>query len=726
MALQNLQSPIPPRYRPIDLLQIAVTAASCISASLIAQHAFFLDYRAGAIFVTALLVAPIFVLLAPSFRNVVWACVTNAALCHLLLIGHAVKVAAMKAPIQATDFEAVPLLISTLSGRYLVVGGVLLVALSVLLLFCFKPRRRSVLPLGLGLGYSVLLVLSSGAWVEPIGRLVDNADADKRTTKNYDETTRNGAQLERLKAEGGLLYLLKDWQDMRRDIGYIPDFDEVASTSPERWSADTGPKPSRNVHIVLLESIWDTSVLDGLEGTEDALDPRFRALWERAGKPHGLSPVIGGATANAEFEVLCALPAPSNSIAFLETLKNTTPCLPGLFQKLGYRTMASHPHRASNWGRNEAYARVGFEEFNAVDAFNLDDLDGPFLADGSMFNQNLPMLAAQSARPTFNYIVSLSSHWGYTRDTKRRPDKVAFTGDGLKLLPNYLNASAYTTAAVMDWTEHVLAADPDALIVIFGDHAPVLDSQPDVYKRLNGKVSGQFDGPMTRHQIGMARVPLLIIDGEEGPVHLPNDVPLFQLAGVIGKQLHRPRLLPQVRGTSRIVVRPVLGQLLANIDDKWFNCGTQGAPRAHPGCDEAWAEHTKNRLIRQDLVAGSGYYLRLAGSESLTRDMAPLNIVSNYKSCEFSVKSWGPSTAQVGQAFNATPEGRSSIWITFNSLRGSPEVQIGSTWAPTVVGDNLMTADLPTELLTAVAGELPVHLRCPAEKSVKIGALKIH
>jgi tetratricopeptide (TPR) repeat protein len=107
--------------------------------------------------------------------------------------------------------------------------------------------------------------------VGPAGRLVHNVQAGAPTTKNYEESARKSQQLERLKAEGGLLYLLKDWQDMRRDIGFIPNADEVASTSPVRWSVATGPKPNRNVHIVLLESIWDTSVLDGLEGTEDAL-----------------------------------------------------------------------------------------------------------------------------------------------------------------------------------------------------------------------------------------------------------------------------------------------------------------------------------------------------------------------------------------------------------------------------------------------------------------------
>lgn len=714
------------RYRPVDLLQIVITAASCISAGLIAQHVFSFEYRAVAVAITTALLAPLFVLLAPSFRNMVWAGMANAALCHLLLIGHAVKIAAMKTPIQAADFEAVPLLITTLSGRYLVVGAVLLGLLAVLCLLSFKPRWSSALPMGLGMGYVLSLVLSSSAWVGPVTRILEHTQAGATTFKNFEEEARKGEQLEKLKAEGGLLYLLKNWQDMREETGFIPGFDEVASIVPQKWSETSETKPNRNVHVVLLESIWDTSALDGMDGTADALDPRFRALWEAAGKPHGLSPVIGGSTANAEFEVLCALPAPSNSIAFLESLKKTTPCLPGLFQKLGYRTMASHAHRASNWGRDKAYARVGFEEFNPVDAFDLDDMDGPFLADGSMFRQNLAMVATQSVRPTFNYVVSLSSHWAFARDRKRRPDKVPYAGEGLKLLPDYLNASAYTTAAVMDWTEKVLASDPDALIVMFGDHAPVLDSQPDVYQRLNDKVAGQFDGNDTRRLMGMSRVPLLIIDGSEGPVSLPNDVPLFQLADVIGSRLHRDRVLPQVRAGESITLRPMLGRLLAEIGGKWMNCGTREAPRSGSGCDKAWAQHTQNRLIRQDLIAGSGHYLALAGSESLTRDLAPLEIVHKFKSCDFSVRAWGPDQARVGQAFNATPQGDSSIWISFTSLRGNPEVQIGTSVAPAVVGEKVITASLPTRTLTAVAGELPVQLKCPDEKSVKIGSLKIH
>ena len=70
----------------------------------------------------------------------------------------------------------------------------------------------------------------------------------------------------------------------------------------------------RNVHIVLLESFWDPALLKRANYNRDPLAPGFRRLWERADHSQALSPVFGGYTANAEFEILCGFPVVEDQV----------------------------------------------------------------------------------------------------------------------------------------------------------------------------------------------------------------------------------------------------------------------------------------------------------------------------------------------------------------------------------------------------------------------------
>ena len=65
---------------------------------------------------------------------------------------------------------------------------------------------------------------------------------------------------------------------------------------------------NRNVHLVVLESFLDPTLYQGASYTRDPLHPSFKKLF---GNKMGLSvsPVVGGRTSQAEFEVLCGVPA---------------------------------------------------------------------------------------------------------------------------------------------------------------------------------------------------------------------------------------------------------------------------------------------------------------------------------------------------------------------------------------------------------------------------------
>ncbi|MFT3761081.1 MAG: LTA synthase family protein [Pseudoxanthomonas sp.] len=710
------------------MVYILISFLACGLAATASWCLFNFEYAAAGTVTSALLLAPFLMLLAPAFRNILAGSAVALVIAFLLIAGHAIKIAAMKTPLQTADIVAFPLLLRTLSGPYLLIGSIALIASLALLLSCIRWRWMTLLPITLAGLYVVLMVLTSNSWLRAAAKALDVPIEDKPAIHAFDLEHRRTEQFNRLSVLGGPLFLLEDWNIQKMDAGHVPSEDEVRKIGFSSWKPSI-TQPRRNIHIVLLESIWDTSVLEGVNIQGDPIDPRFMALWQAAGKPHALSPVVGGSTANAEFEALCGLPAPSNSIAFISSLKNQMPCLPAQLQKLGYKTIASHPHLATNWARDQAYELIGFQIFNPLDAFSLEpqDMDGPFLTDHSLFDQNFSMLESiDSESPTLNYVVSLSSHWSYARNTKQRPD-IVMVEPHLKLLSAYVNSSAYTTRALMDWIEKVLARDPSALIIAFGDHAPVLDAQPDVYRGVAGQVDGQFSDNGVRQLVGMARVPMLILDGVDGPAALSEDTPLYELPEIIGRLVGQQPLLPYSPDTgSTTLVRSVPGRLLARVEGIWRSCGSSASPIKSPECDAAWKIQYRNRTIRQDLSVGKSYYLGQSITRELRSGLTPMRISNTFKACQFDVKQWGPDTAKAGQPFNSSEAGQSAIWISFNKLRGSPSVTIGKTEAKVVQGPRLITASVPSTSIPGTPGEVPVWLTCPDEPRVKIGVVKIN
>lgn len=706
---------------------LPITAVICAVMAGLSWLIWGLRYTVIGVAMTALPLGLILVLLGPCFRNRIWGTVMCTSIASVLILGNALKVALLHAPISISDVHSLRVLISTLSGAPLALAVGLLIGAAMLSALSIRPSPRSLKSLALATGCAALLI-ALGSWQHPLYERLLPVPAESRTMPNG-EIVRIHAprdQIGILQARGPLLFLFDDWRVLREDTRNVPNQHDIESLQLQSW-APGDFSASRNVHVVLLESIWDTSLLDRYQSDRDPLDPRFLALWEQAGKPYMLSPEMGGGTANAEFEVLCGFPAPRNSMAFVNLLRNASPCLPAVLSRMGYRSIASHAHHADNWNRVSAYGRAGFDHYRPIEAFDLDDMEGIFLADSSFFRQNLAFLDGQEhGRPVFNYLVTLSSHWGYLRNMQRRPDLVATYPDDAPMLHGYANAVAYTTRAFMDWTAGVLSRDPHALIVAFGDHAPSLDADPDPYTEVNGRDPATFDSPETRRRLGIARTPLLIINGERGPVHAGTDVPMYELPGLIGELLGSGALLPQSAQRGPMTIRPFRGHMLTGHDGIWQDCAEHPGAERMPVCDQAWTQFNQLRMLRQDTVLGHGHYLRAQGADDYRQvRRTAMEVEQRHQACAFEVEQWGPQEGTVSKGLNVQADGSSAIWIRMKSIRGEPEVKIDGMPGIPTRADGLITAAFPSDRLASRAGKLPVTLTCPDQIPVLIGNIDI-
>ena len=360
--------------------------------------------------------------------------------------------------------------------------------------------------------------------------------------------------------------------------------------------------------MIVLESFWDAALLTGSGLSMDPLDPRFRELWQQAGNSHVLSPIFGGYTANAEFESLCGFPVTENHVFFESGLRNQAPCLPQILEKAGYRSIASHPNVAGFWNRVNAYRRIGFRTYWSDRDFVLDDLNGEFLSDSSLYRQTMAKIGSRADRdrPVFNFLLTYFGHVDYPLNAAR--PKIITTTDRNVLLNNYVNLMYYKSRELMDFLATLRRDDPDGLIVLFGDHLPFLG--PGFYGYLRSQLLTDNRATMTDRMVyTLTATPLVVIDGRRGP-SAPRRCADVPAAGADPPSPRPPRpghdqaVGPARRPGDPAAARHVLGGRRWPADRLPRGAAAAGAMRGHrslaAGPDHRWPRSVQRVAVCPD------------------------------------------------------------------------------------------------------------------------------
>ncbi|WP_161809614.1 LTA synthase family protein [Stenotrophomonas terrae] len=681
----------------------AVAVIVVLLAAFAARLAVGFSYGPAALLLDSLLLAAILTVVRWITKRNVATCALGVALAAFFITGNGIKSVLLGMPLGIADMKPALALLGVLEGGRLAaaIGGFAL--LLCLVVWGLWPGWRRLiwlvlLPL-LGLSILGAVWLTNGDAVLAGGTGTSRVDV--------------------LKQRGGFLYLASDAVRYIRNEK-VPSRSSVAhALGSVKARVSSAPANPRNVHLILMESFWDVTTLDGFKMSADPWDPRIREWWIAGGRSGVLSPVFGGATANAEFEVLCGLPATGGGrVVFSEGITNDLPCLPAVLRQFGYLTMASHPYKKAFWNRDTAYAKVGFEQYLPDQAFEMDDRDGMFLNDRSTLFQSLGRVnLLKKDRPYLSYIVSLSSHYPYERDRTKRPDRIVVT-PATTALANYANAVSYSTEALADYIEALREADPDALIVLFGDHAPVLDSSPDPYE-----IAGLRKGGATLPN-GFARLsltPLIVIDGRNGPKAMGTQ-PLYELApkisemataGAVSLPYADLVLHPEVR------TRNFLASLLVPDKGGWRMCGRDD----DASCEAGRGSRNDLRALRDDLVWGKQHALQIWGTLLVGKHGMTIN--RDHYGCVFDVEAWGPQTGGKGKAMNQQASGNSALWFKVRRVRGDPVLFVDDERAEIVVANGSASASFTSPQFIHTEGEHRISYQCEDEERVSFGKLKI-
>jgi hypothetical protein len=312
------------------------------------------------------------------------------------------------------------------------------------------------------------------------------------------------------------------------------------------------PAP-RNVHIILLESFFDPREIEGVELSAEPFSPMFQT-WRSRGGTHAVSPVYGDRSPDAEFELLCGLPATldSSQVIYAQLAVDTVDCLPRKLAHLGWWSESWVPVTASLFNSQSAYRRIGIARSVYRDEMDMSDLDGEALSAQSLLRQNLAHVRSLLAggKPFLNYLFTTAGHFPFSLDTSKRPKVIRVEPDS-DLLAGFANNIHYTSAAVEAHVSALQALDPDGIIIVLGDHPPPLPIN-DARIRYPAPPQHQFE------------VPLIVIDGRKGPLSLPAHVPTYHLPFIVADLLTEGRFCQTQDCPTEhdVAIRPLLGGVL--------------------------------------------------------------------------------------------------------------------------------------------------------------------
>ncbi len=244
-----------------------------------------------------------------------------------------------------------------------------------------------------------------------------------------------------------------------------------------------------NIYFIVLESFINPNYLQDIEYTPNPLAKEMLPYLHNGSFSHIISPVYGGNTAQAEFELLTGIPA----LAKIDTIEFNL-FSGGLIdsfimqlRKSSYQSFATIATGANFFNSKLAYKSLGFQRVRFLKEekdFHQNPNDKKIF-DGDLFNYNLKIIKkhlANHKEPFISYTLGMYGHIPYERNKKDRPDVIEVKNSQNSAIKRVANQFYYRTKALASFIQNILALDPESLIFISSDHIPALLNRQIHYK----------------------------------------------------------------------------------------------------------------------------------------------------------------------------------------------------------------------------------------------------
>jgi phosphoglycerol transferase MdoB-like AlkP superfamily enzyme len=320
---------------------------------------------------------------------------------------------------------------------------------------------------------------------------------------------------------GGFVQNLK-WLKMEKPKGYSDTaIQNIISDTEEPTYTSDSEKP--NIIMIMNEAFWDPTIMDNVIFNKDPI-PYFHQLENEQSTGTLNVSVFGGSTVNTEFEALTGLSTqflPSGSIAYLNFVKKPLPTLPSILREQGYDTTAIHSWHHWFYDRSGVYEDLGFDRFISSEYMEKPLAFGPFFHDSSVTDEILKKLKSNNNdKPNFIFAVTTQNHGPYATDQKfsfanietHLKGDAAFTDEAENMLEVYSDNLTEIDKELERLINEVNEMNQKTIIVLFGDHLPLLGNDYQVYQEANF----YKDDKSYEEYLKMYSTPLLIWDNFSG------------------------------------------------------------------------------------------------------------------------------------------------------------------------------------------------------------------
>ena len=242
--------------------------------------------------------------------------------------------------------------------------------------------------------------------------------------------------------------------------------------------------------LILNESFSDLRVLGNLELSEENL-PFFYGLKENTIKGYVNVSVLGGKTANSEFEVLtgCSMGLlPPDYIPYQQCINRPLPSLVSNMEDLGYASYSIHPESKSNWHRGFVYDYLGFDHSLWIEDFEGAETIHHGVSDLETYKRVEEIFENRSAgERLFIFDLTKQNHGGYTEEDEDRPITALNTSSTEADL--FLSLISYSDQAFKQLVTYFEQQEEPIIICMFGDHQPNI-TQSSFYTDIFSQTEG--------------------------------------------------------------------------------------------------------------------------------------------------------------------------------------------------------------------------------------------
>lgn len=260
-------------------------------------------------------------------------------------------------------------------------------------------------------------------------------------------------------------------------IQEIKDKVDKAEASDNRTLNNKKP----NILFVQLEAFMDPTEVKGIKYSEDPI-PNFRKLTQTFTHGMASTPTTGGGTVRTEFEVMTG-----NNIDYLtpgEIPYNTIlkskyyNSVATTLKSEGYKAHAVHNFQGNFYGRNNAYAKLGFDDFTSKEYMSNYELNEREWVKDVILTKYIEKALDSTKDSDLVYTVSVQGHSSYPTDAENYdfPIKVSGTLDQkvLNQMYYYVNQIKGTDDFIGELVDMVNKRDEDTIILFYSDHMPKL------------------------------------------------------------------------------------------------------------------------------------------------------------------------------------------------------------------------------------------------------------